>query len=104
LPITRTAFNLTITGLLPNKATIMDAISSGVDEHLRSLEPFIAGLSTLPRLDRVTLGAVGGVVNEIAAANGATMTAVALYEGASLMSARSLAAGEKAKLGVITWL
>jgi uncharacterized phage protein gp47/JayE len=104
LPITRTAFNLTITGLLPNTATIMDAISSGVDEHLRSLEPFIVGLSTLPRLDRVTLGAVGGVVNEIAAANGATMTAVALYEGASLMSARSLAAGEKAKLGVITWL
>ncbi len=78
------------------------ALEQGVDEFLRARAPFIVGLSTLPRLDRVTQGAVAGVVNEIAEANGASVASVTLIRSAITIVEYTLAHGELAKLGTIT--
>ena len=41
-----------------DQTAIEQAIEDGVDEYLRGREPYIEGLSVLPRLDNVTQGAV----------------------------------------------
>jgi uncharacterized phage protein gp47/JayE len=94
LPITRSAYVLQISGLQPDTTETRDAIEDGVDEHLRSREPFIEGLSVLPRADRVTEAAVGGIVETIVNAKGATVTTVSLTPG----PASVLPHGGKAKL------
>lgn len=104
LAITRTAFDVEITGFeaTQDEAATLAAIEQGVDEFLRAREPFIVGLSALPRLDRVTQGAVAGVVNEVAEANGASVAAVTLLRGTSQITQYALAQGEVAKLGTLT--
>lgn len=102
-PIVRTAFDVEISGLeaLDESATLA-AIEQGLDEFLRAREPFIVGLSALPRLDRITQGAIGGVVNEIAENNGASVSAVTLRRDGVIVSSYTLAHGELAKLGELT--
>lgn len=103
LPITRTEFNVEIAGFeAEDPATVQVAITEGLDEFLRARAPFIVGLSALPRLDRVTQGAVAGVVNEIAEANGASIAAVILRRAGAVILQYSLAHGELAKLGTLT--
>lgn len=103
LPITRTEFDVGITGFTAtDPATVLLALEQGVDEFLRARAPYIVGLSTLPRLDRVTQGAVAGVVNEIAEANAASVASVTLIRGAVTIIEYTLAHGELAKLGTIT--
>jgi len=103
LPIFRTSFDVDIAGFeATDPPTVLEAIEEGVDEFLRAREPFIVGLSTLPRLDRVTQGAVAGVVNEIAEANGASVAAVTLLRSGITVVQYTLAHGELAKLGTIT--
>jgi len=104
-PITRTAFDVEVSGLEVSgdaEATVLAAIAAGVDEFLRARAPFIVGLSALPRLDRVTQGAVAGVVNEVAEANGASVASVTLRRAGSAIQQYSLAHGELAKLGTLT--
>jgi uncharacterized phage protein gp47/JayE len=103
LPIVRTGFDVEIGGFeATDPATVIEAIEEGVDEFLRARAPYIVGLSTLPRLDRVTQGAVAGVVNEIAEANGASVAAVTLRRGGVTVVQYTLAHGELAKLGTLT--
>lgn len=103
LPITRTEFDVGITGFTADDPTAtLLALDQGVDEFLRARAPFIVGLSALPRLDRVTQGAVAGVVNEIAEANGASVASVTLIRSAVTIIEYTLAHGELAKLGTIT--
>lgn len=101
LPITRTAFDVTITGFTGD-STVLNAIETGIDEFLRSREPFILGLSALPRLDRITQGAVAGVVQEIAEANAATVASVTLSRSGVTIIEYTLQRGELAKLGTLT--
>lgn len=96
LPITRRGFDLVVSGLSPDTPETRDAIIEGIDELLRSCEPYIDGLSVLPRKDRITDAAAGGVVDSIVNAKGATVTTVALTPG----PAYTLAHGEKAKLNL----
>jgi uncharacterized phage protein gp47/JayE len=99
LPISRQAFDVTIVGLLPDTADNRDAILESVEEYLFTRQPYIVGLSQLPREDRVTQAAVGGVVNETAAALGAAVTDVMISPGPS----STLEHGQKAKLGNAVW-
>jgi len=103
LPIARTAFDVAVAGFeAGDPPTVLDAIEQGLDEFLRAREPYIVGLSTLPRLDRVTQGAVAGVVNEIAEANGASVAAVTLRRSGVTILQYTLNHGELAKLGSLT--
>jgi len=103
LAITRTGFDVDITGFTAaDESAVLDAIELGLDEFLRSRAPFIVGLSTLPRLDRITQGAVAGVIQEIAEANGASVAAVTLLLDGVEIVEYTLARGELAKLGTLT--
>lgn len=94
--ITRRGFDLEVSGLDPNTLDNQTAIADGVDEYLRTREPYIVGLSVLPRDDRVTDAAVSGVVDTIVSALGATVTTVKLTPG----PAWTLGHGEKSKLNL----
>lgn len=102
LPIRRTAINVVIIGLadVEDEVAVKDQIESGIDEHLRSREPFIVGLSVLPRTDRITQAAVAGIANDIVDAAGGSIRSVRLGH---VFEARNLADGEKAKKGVVTY-
>lgn len=103
LPITRVGFDVDITGFeATDEAAVIASIELGVDEFLRAREPYIVGLSSLPRLDRITQGAVAGVVQEIAEANGASVAAVTLLREGFEIIQYTLARGELAKLGTLT--
>ncbi len=105
-PITRSSFDLETTGL---EATadgdltgLEQAVEAGFDEYLRSREPFIVGLSVLPRRDRITEAAVAGVIEGIASARGGVVTTVTLKQGGEQVAAYTLGQGEKAKAGTVT--
>jgi uncharacterized phage protein gp47/JayE len=103
LAITRTGFDVDITGFdAVDPVAVLASIELGVDEFLRTREPFIVGLSALPRLDRVTQGAVAGVVNEVAESSGATVASVTLRRLGIVILEYTLTRGELAKLGTIT--
>jgi uncharacterized phage protein gp47/JayE len=93
-PITRTGFSFEIAGLDPDTQATRDAIEAGLDEYLRSRDPYIEGLSVLPRDDRITEAATSGIVDTIVSAAGATVTTVSMTPG----PAATLDHGEKAKL------
>lgn len=105
LPITRRAFNLTVNGLdAEDEAAAEEAIETAVDEYLRSRKPFIAGLSVLPREDRITAGALSGVVDDAVSALGGTVTGISVDDVDGAVVAYTLAAGELAKLGTATFV
>jgi uncharacterized phage protein gp47/JayE len=99
LAITRTAFNVTVVGLSPDNADNREAISDGLDEYFRAREPFIVGLSVLPRANRITRAAASGIVDDIVNARGASVSDVVVSPG----PAHDLENGQKAKLGTISF-
>ncbi len=104
LAIQRLAFDLTVTGLAADDTTAAEAaIESAVDEYLRSREPYIVGLSFLPRRDRVTLAAVSGIVDDAVSSLGGTVTSVELELSAVPLTAYTLGQGEKCKAGAFTF-
>lgn len=94
-PISLVTFDIEVSNLDPDTAETRAAIEEGVAEYLKSREPFIVGLSSLPRDDRITDAAVSGIVDDIVSAEGATVTTVELTPG----PAYTLGPGEKARLG-----
>ena len=104
LPITRHPFDVHITGLIADDTALAEtAIEDAIDEFLRTREPFIVGLSVLPRRDRITLAAVSGVVDEAVSALGGTVATVTLEESGGPINAYTLGHGELAKLGGVTF-
>lgn len=103
--ITRTGFEVECSGLdAPDITAAESTVEQAVDEFLRSREPFIVGLSVLPRLDRVTRAAVSGVVDDAVSAVGGTVTTVVLKLSGSPIEAYTLSNGEKAKLNSISFI
>lgn len=106
LAIVRADFDVEISGLEAtgptDEDTVLAEMQEGLEEFFRARQPFIVGLSALPRLDRVTQGAVAGVVNEIAEANGASVATVILRRGGAAVQQYALAHGELAQLGTLT--
>jgi len=97
--ISRLEFSVTVGNLdAEDPAAAQASIDAAVDEYFRARQPFVTGLSTLPRNDRVTQGAVGGVVNEVASAAGATVGYVELELAGDLITSYTLGDGELAKL------
>jgi uncharacterized phage protein gp47/JayE len=104
LPISRAVLDVLVTGLeVDNPSTAEAAIESALHEYFWTREPFIVGLSILPRLDRITLAAAGGVVDDVVAAAGGSVASVELRRNGQPLNALTLAKGEKAKLGVVSF-
>lgn len=105
LPITRTPVDVVISGLdVIDPLAAQAAIAEGLDEYLRSREPFIVGLSVLPRDDRITVAALGGIVDGIVSAEGGTVTRLDISVAGSPITALTLGNGEKAKLGARSYV
>lgn len=102
LPITRTAFDVEITGL--TDAGLQTTIEDAIDEYLRGRAPFIAGLSVLPRIDRVAQTALAGIVDQIVSAEGASFTGLTVEESGSPVVVYTLGEGELAKAGTVTFV
>lgn len=104
LSITRTSFDVVVTGLtVDDVAAAEDSIEQAVDEYLRAREPYLVGLSQLPRLDRVTHASVSGIVDDVVSALGGSVAVVTLKHGGTSISAYTLQHGEKAKSGAVTY-
>jgi uncharacterized phage protein gp47/JayE len=105
LPISRTSFDVVVTGMaVEDVAAAEDAVEAAVDEYLRTREPFIVGLSVLPRLDRITHASISGIIDDVVSALGGSVAIVALKHGGESISAYTLQFGQKAKLGAVTYI
>jgi hypothetical protein len=103
LPISRTPFDMTVIGLSPSTPDLQEDINAAVDEYLRGREPYIVGVTSLPRADRITVGAVTAVAEEVASAAGAAFSSLLLESTLGLGDSWTLDRGEKAKLGTPTY-
>lgn len=104
-PIDRVGFDVRVTGLLVDDlAQVREDIEDALAEYFVSREPFIPGLSIPPRRDRITRSALGGVVDDIVAANGGIFSAVFLEVDGVMIDLYSLGVGEKAKLASLEWV
>ena len=104
-PITRTGFDVRVTGLVvDNLAQVQDTITQAVTEYFLDREPFIDGLSVLPRKDRITRSAVAGVVDDIVSASGGIFSSVIITQSTINVELYALGEGEKAKASTVTFI
>lgn len=101
LPITRTGFTVTVTGIagVSDLGQVQDDVEAAVIEYFLSVEPFIAGLSIPPRNDQITRTRLSAIVEDIVTAAGGTFTSATFYPTGSpgSLTAYALLEGEKAK-------
>lgn len=103
-PITRTGFDVVVSGLVvDNLAQTQTDITTALEEYFLDREPFIVGLSVPPRTDRITSSAVGGVVDDIVSATGGIFTDATVTQNAINVVTFSLGIGEKAKSSSVTF-
>ena len=100
LSITRTDFDVTVAGATAaDIATLQADITEAVGNYFTQAEPFIVGLNTPPRVDRLSSVELSGLVNDIVkAADGTFSSAFFTLTGdSSPIGIYSLGEGEKAK-------
>ncbi len=106
LPITRTGFDVFVFGIsnVDNLAQVRDDIESGLSEYFLSVEPFIPGLSVLPKKDQLTRTRISAIIEDIVTAANGSFT-FALFSGpdGKALSVYSLSEGEKAKLNNVDY-
>lgn len=104
LPIERTAFDVEIDGLdVDDVSATEELIEEACDEYFRGLEPYILGLSVLPRKDVVSNPELAGIVYAVVTEQGGTIDGLTIEEDGSEVTRRQLGDGELAKLGDITF-
>lgn len=97
LPITRALFAIEVANLqAPDLAATKTDLESAATEWLLSREPYIEGLSVLPRKDRITQPELAAVVAGVVSAKGGTFTGLTVRKSAVVTPAYTLGAGEKA--------
>ena len=101
LPITRTGFDVTVTGIsgAGDLGEIQSSITAAMTEYFLSVEPFIPGLSPPPRNDQITRTRVSAIVEDLVTAAGGTFTSASFtLEGNPVeVEIYILSEGEKAK-------
>lgn len=105
--ITRKEFTVRVLNLsVDNIAALQTEISAAITEYFLNSEPFIAGLSILPRKDRISRAELGGIVSSIVSAAGGFFTGVDIFDvnSNSLVDIYTLGEGEKAKVTLIEYL
>ena len=105
LAITRAVFDVNVVGLtVGNQVTVRASITTALTQYLLAREPFITGLSVLPRRDRITATAITAVVEDIVTAAGGTFTSVALTRSGSAVVSFTLGEGQKSRAGNVTFV
>lgn len=104
-PIERVAFAVIVTGVdVADIANVRDQITIAVTEYFATRAPYITGLSVLPRRDRVTRSALGGVVDDVVSASGGIFTSVQLQLNGEDIDIFTLGVGQKAKTSGVTFV
>jgi uncharacterized phage protein gp47/JayE len=104
-PITRTGFDVRVTGLtVADQAEVRDQIEEALTEYFINREPYMVGLAVPPRKDRITSSAVSGVVEDIITANGGIFASTFVSITGVDVTAYTLGIGEKAKLKSVTFV
>lgn len=106
LPITRVEFGVNVFGLtgISNVDECKADIEQGLTEFGATREPFIKGLTSLPRRDRITTAEVAGIVTSIVNAHGGLVTDVQVTLAGEPTPATTLEKGQKAKFdGPVTY-
>lgn len=109
LSITRSIFNVTVTGLDVDASLLAQAqadISTGLDSYLRGITPFVEGIDLLSeRDDTITTLTIGGVVQGALDGLGGSAESVAFNrEDTGDIDLYTLEPGELAKLGTVSYV
>lgn len=106
-PITRTAFNVTITNLVApgtTEADVRNKISQALTLYFPLFAPYVDGVDlTQDRNDRVTTPALSTALQEVLDSTGSSAASIAFDVAAVNYTSYQLSAGQLAKLGVITY-
>jgi len=87
-----------------NPSTVQASITAAIEEYFLEREPFISGLSVLPRRDRITESAIAGTTEDIVSAAGGIFTSLVVKEGSTPFTLRTLDKGEKAKATSVSYI
>lgn len=108
LPITRTGFDIVVTGIVDveNIASTQARVTEAVEDYFRNAEPYIGGLTVPPRRDKITDANLTAVVADVVAADGGTFTGVTFdLEGfVGSIGLYVLGEGEKAKASNVNFV
>lgn len=106
LPITRTGFDVQVLSLfVDDLAQVQADIESALDEYFLGRAPYILGLTTPPRQDRITVTGVGGIVEDIVSAAGGVFSVVNVIQSSVVIpDPYTLGIGEKAKLDSVAFV
>lgn len=109
LAITRTAFDVTISGLQGGTLSLSDLedkVEDALDTYFLSREPYIHGLSLGARRDRITRAEAGGAVQDVCSAYGAIYDTIVVDRsgGPAGLITYVLTEGEKAKSGTVSFV
>lgn len=106
-PITRTSFDVTVSGIsgVDDLAQVQADTTTALKEYFLSAEPFIPGLSILPRNDQITRTRVSAIVEDIVTAAGGTFTSATFIQTSLVgsLTAYALGEGEKAKAANVVY-
>lgn len=103
-PITRTGFDITVSGLsVDNQSTVEANIETAIEQYFLEREPYIVGLAVPPRKDRITQSALGGVVEDVVSSAGGVFGSVVIELSSVVTAIYTLSEGEKAKALSITF-
>lgn len=99
LPMNFLEFKVKITGLsVEGQLAVKAEIKSALEHYFNIRAPYIVGLSTDSRADRVTAAAASGVVDDVVNKAGGIFNDMQLFKGDTAISFYMLGIGEKAKL------
>ena len=105
LPISRIAFDVTVTDLEADDLAQVEAdVTTAVEEYFASREPFIPGLSIPPRADRITSSAIAGAIEDVVSAAGGIFQSTALIFDGDEILVFTLGEGEKAKVDSVSFI
>ena len=103
-PITRTEFDVVVTGIqVDNLAQVQADITQGITDYFTDRAPFIVGLTIPPRKDRITRSAISGVVDDVVSAAGGIFGSVLLSQNSITIEQYNLGIGEKSKILTVSF-
>lgn len=106
LPISRRGFDVDVINLdVQNEDEVKTEIESALTQYFLNREPFIDGLTTPPRKDKITRATVIGIIDDAVTARSGTFTTATLtFTGDdAVIEFYILQEGEKAKLVNLTY-